>query len=88
MGESVRLWCEAAVVYGIVDSCAILVVRRLMRCSSIVLCLTGVGVAWQNVGDVWAFARRNHYAIRLALALLIFILTACSVGAGRASKGM
>jgi hypothetical protein len=88
MGESVRLWCEAAVVYGIVDGCAVLVVGRLVwcvLCSSIVLCLAGMGIAWQNVGDIRAFARRSHDAVRLALALFIFVLTACAAGAGRAS---
>jgi hypothetical protein len=88
MGESVRLWRKPAVVYGIVDGCAVLVVGRLMGCSGIVLCLTSVGVAWQNIGDVWAFARRSHDAVRLALALLVLFLTACASGAGSASKGM
>jgi hypothetical protein len=86
MGECVRLWREAAAVYGIIDRCAVLVVGRFMRCavySGTVLGLTGVCIAWQNVGDIWTFARRSHDAVRFALTLLVLVVTACAAVAVR-----
>lgn len=76
MREGIRLRRETAVVDGVVDCGAVLVVGRLVWCSGTVLCLTGMCVAREYIGNIRPFARRSHDAVRLALALLVLVLAA------------